>query len=147
MTAWGGFKNRFRTIGLSCLLWAVLFVGLGLSQNFIAYLVFMTLAGIPMPFFGASTTTLLQEMVEPDMQGRVFGAQGLIMNTVMPLGMLVFGPLADVVTIETILIVSSGLMALPGIWIFFHRQPPYSETPAIAGEHEWLRTTSQQPGD
>ncbi len=147
MTAWGGFKNRFRTIGLSCILWAILFVALGLSQNFIVYLVFMTLAGLPMPFFGASTTTLLQEIVEPDLQGRVFGVQGLIMNTVMPLGMLVFGPLADVVPIETLLIVSSGLMAIPGVWIFFHRQLPPSVPAATPVEHEWLRTTSQQPGD
>jgi DHA3 family macrolide efflux protein-like MFS transporter len=100
-----------------------------------------------MPFFGASTTTLLQEIVEPDLQGRVFGVQGLIMNTVMPLGMLVFGPLADIIPIETLLIVSSGLMAIPGIWIFFHRQLPPSVPAATPVEHEWLRTASQQPGD
>src|SRR3990172_8487889 len=57
MTAWGGFKNRFRTIGLSCILWAILFTGLGLSRGFVLYLIFMFLAGIPMPLWGASTTT------------------------------------------------------------------------------------------
>jgi DHA3 family macrolide efflux protein-like MFS transporter len=123
MTAWGGFKNHFRTIGLSCILWAVLFSGLGLSQNFILYLIFMFLSGIPMPFFGASTTTLFQEMVEPDMQGRVFGVQQLIMSTVMPVGMLVFGPIADFITIEFLLVLTSVLMAVPGLWIFFSRQP------------------------
>lgn len=123
MTAWGGFKNHFKTIGLSSILWAVLFTGLGLSQDFTLYLVFMFLSGIPMPMWGASTTTLLQEIVEPQVQGRVFGVQQLIMSTVMPLGMLIFGPLADVFTVETLLIVSSGLMAIPGVWIFFNKQP------------------------
>jgi MFS transporter, DHA3 family, macrolide efflux protein len=90
MTAWGGFPNRFRTLGLSCILWAVLFAGLGLSPNFMVYLVFMTLAGIPMPFWNASATTLLQELAEPEMRGRVFGVQQLILTSVMPVGMLIF---------------------------------------------------------
>ncbi len=128
MTAWGGFKNHFKTIGLSSILWAVLFTGLGLSQDFTLYLVFMFLSGIPMPMWGASTTTLLQEIVEPQVQGRVFGVQQLIMSTVMPLGMLIFGPLADVFTVETLLIVSSGLMAVPGVWIFFNKQPNKTQT-------------------
>ena len=114
MTAWGGFKNHFRTIGLSCILWAVLFTGLGLTNVFTVYLVFMFLAGIPMPMLNVPTTTLLQEMVRPDMQGRVFGVQQLIMNTIMPLGMLVFGPIADLISIEILLVLASALMAVPG---------------------------------
>ncbi len=123
MTWWGGFSNRFRTIGLGCIVWAALFAGLGLAHDWTLYLVLMFLAGLPMPFFSASTVTLLQELVKPEMHGRVFGVQGLITNTVMPVGMLVFGPVADVVSIETLLVLSSALMALPGLWIFFHRAP------------------------
>jgi DHA3 family macrolide efflux protein-like MFS transporter len=119
MTAWGGFKNHFRTIGLSCILWAVLFSGLGLTNNFIVYLVFMFLAGIPMPMLNVPTITLLQEIVRADMQGRVFGVQQLIFNTIMPLGMLIFGPIADRISIETLLVLSSALMAVPGLWLFF----------------------------
>lgn len=122
LTVWGGFKNHFRTIGLSCILWAFLFTGLGLSKVFVLYLFFMFLSGIPMPFLHASTTTLLQERVRPDMQGRVFGVQQLIMNTILPVGMLVFGPIADIITIETLLVMTSGLMAVPGLWIFFNKQ-------------------------
>lgn len=123
MTAWGGFKNHFRTIGLSCILWAVLFVGLGLSNAFLLYLAIMFLSGIPMPLFNVPTTTLLQELVAPDMQGRVFGVMQLITNTILPLGMLVFGPVADVISIEVLLVLSSALMAVPGLWLFFNRQP------------------------
>jgi DHA3 family macrolide efflux protein-like MFS transporter len=123
MMAWGGFKNRFRNIAMGCVIWAVLFVGIGLAGNFYFYLFLMFLAGLPMPFFNVSATTILQEQVREEMQGRVFGVQQLILNTVMPLGMLIFGPLSDRVTIETILIATSGLMAVPGIWLFFSRRP------------------------
>jgi DHA3 family macrolide efflux protein-like MFS transporter len=47
--------------------------------------------------------------------------QQLINNIVMPSGMLIFGPLADLVTIEMILIVTSVLMAIPGFWIFYNK--------------------------
>ncbi len=121
MTLWGGFSNRFRTIGLSCIVWAVIFTALGLTRDFTFYLVLMTFAGFPMPFFEAAAITLLQELVQPDMHGRVFGVQQLINNIVMPSGMLIFGPLADLVTIEMILIVTSVLMAIPGFWIFYNK--------------------------
>jgi DHA3 family macrolide efflux protein-like MFS transporter len=141
MTAWGGFKNHFRTIGLSCIIWAVIFAGLGVTKDFIVYLTIMFLAGVPMPMFNVPTTTLLQEMVDPDMQGRVFGVMQLITTTVLPLGMLVFGPLADFISIEILLILASGLMAIPGVWIFFNKQPdkPGSRLPAEDFE--------MQPGD
>lgn len=121
MTLWGGFRNRFRTIGLSCIIWAALFTGLGIAESFTLYLVFMFLSGIPMPFLNASTMTLLQEIVEPGMQGRVFGLQQLVSMTVMPIGMLVFGPVADLVSIEALLVMASPLMAAPGLWLLTGR--------------------------
>lgn len=142
MMSWSGFKNHFRTIGMSCVIWAVLFTGLGLTHNFIFYLVLMFLSGIPMPFMGVSTTTLLQEIVDADYQGRVFGVQNLIVNTIMPLGMMVFGPLADVTSIELLLVITSALMAVPGLWIFFNKRlhtlhPPQPVIPML----------EKQPGD
>jgi DHA3 family macrolide efflux protein-like MFS transporter len=146
MTTWGGFKNHFRTIGLSCMLWAVLLTALGLSNVFALYLVIMFLVGIPMPMFNVPTTTLLQEMVDPNMQGRVFGVMQLIMTTVMPVGMLVFGPLADIVTIETLLVLTSLLMAVPGAWIFFNRQPSNTASSPLTADYG-RRRVSQQTGD
>lgn len=141
MTAWGGFKNHFRTIGLSCILWGFLFAGLGLSNVFVIYLIIMFLSGIPMPMLNVPTTTLLQEMVEPDMQGRVFGVMQLIMTTVMPVGMLVFGPIADFITVETLLVIASALMILPGLWIFFNKHMTINAATQGSAEYE------MQPGD
>jgi DHA3 family macrolide efflux protein-like MFS transporter len=132
MTAWGGFKNHFRTIGLSCLLWAVLFAGMGITNEFSVYLVLMFLAGIPMPMWNVPVVTLLQEMVSQDMQGRVFGAQQLIFNTIMPAGMLIFGPIADVISIETLLVLASVSMVVPSLWLFFNRPPVQTQA--------WLRS-------
>jgi DHA3 family macrolide efflux protein-like MFS transporter len=53
--------------------------------------------------------TLLQETVEPERQGRVFGFVGIVMALAMPIGMVVFGPLADLMAIE-VLLVASGVL-------------------------------------
>lgn len=121
MTAWGGFQNRFRTIGTACVLLGLLFAGLGVANNFYIYLAVMFLCGIPLPMFNVPAVTLLQEIIEPDMLGRVFGVNQVIGSAAMPAGMLIFGPLAEVVAIEWLLIVSGILMALPGIWLYFNR--------------------------
>ncbi|TLN23487.1 MFS transporter, partial [bacterium] len=140
LTLWGGFKNHFRTIGLACLVWAVLFFSLGITNNFYLYLFVMFLAGFPMPYWGTAATTLLQLIVQPEMQGRVFGLQQLIMSSVMPLGMMVFGPIADLVSIETILLIVSPLMLAPGIWIFLKQAPA---APLVSLETEELEVEIQ----
>jgi DHA3 family macrolide efflux protein-like MFS transporter len=114
---------------------------LGLSRDFVPYLIFMFLAGVPMPFMNASTTTLLQEAVEPQMHGRIFGVHQLIISTVMPLGMLFFGPIADVVSIELLLVLTSIPMAIPAVWLLLKRQPVKIQPQGHADEYE------MQPGD
>jgi DHA3 family macrolide efflux protein-like MFS transporter len=46
--------------------------------------------------------TMLQETVEPEKQGRVFGFVGIVMALAMPVGMAVLGPLADIIPIEVL---------------------------------------------
>jgi DHA3 family macrolide efflux protein-like MFS transporter len=55
---------------------------------------------------------MLQETVEPERQGRVFGFLGIVMAVAMPLGMVVLGPLADIVAVELLLIVTGALTVL-----------------------------------
>ena len=53
----------------------------------------------------------------PEMQGRVFGLLGIVMALAMPAGMAVFGPLADVVSVEVVLIVGGVVTVLVGLVI------------------------------
>jgi MFS transporter, DHA3 family, macrolide efflux protein len=77
---------------------------LGIVPIFWMYLVFMLLFGIAMPIFNTPTMVLLQEKIEENYLGRVFGVMGMISTSMMPIGMLIFGPLADIVDIEWLLI-------------------------------------------
>ena len=112
MATWGGFKNRTHSMTLGTLLFGACTVALGVIPIFWLYLVFMVMVGVAMPIFNTPATVMLQEKVEPDYLGRVFGVLSMISSTMMPLGMLVFGPLADLFEIEILLIGTGILMFL-----------------------------------
>ena len=104
IAVWGGLKNKVVMILAASVIFGVLTLALGLSTNMWVFFAFMLLVGLAVPFFSTPSTTLLQERVEPEYQGRVFGFVGVVMATAMPVGMLVFGPLADVVPVQWVLI-------------------------------------------
>jgi DHA3 family macrolide efflux protein-like MFS transporter len=101
--------NRIALIAGASLVFGVLSIALGLSPTLWVFLAFMLLIGLVVPFFSTPSMTLIQETVEPERQGRVFGFVGIVMAVAAPVGMLVFGPLADVIPIEWIL-VGSGIL-------------------------------------
>lgn len=74
-----------------------------------------------MPLFNSPSMVLLQEKVEADMQGRVFSLIQIVSSGILPLGMLIFGPLADVIQIEKLMIVTGVLLVLLGISIFYNK--------------------------
>ena len=103
IATWGGFNNKIYTMTLSSLIISFCTFILGIANTFWIYLCIMALTGLSIPFFNTPSTVLLQEKVEADFLGRVFGVMGMISSSMMPLGMLIFGPLADIISIEYLL--------------------------------------------
>ena len=68
-----------------------------------------TLIGIiRMVTIQTATTTILQEQTESSMQGRVFGLMGAMYSGFLPVGMAIFGPLADMLPLQWLMI-GSGI--------------------------------------
>jgi DHA3 family macrolide efflux protein-like MFS transporter len=113
---WGGFKNRIYTMALSCALCGLLAAGLGLAPDFLLYLAIMTALGISLPLWNAPSMVLLQTTVEAAFMGRVLSVFTMVSSTMMPLGMVVFGPVADIVSINALLVgtgVVAALLCIP----------------------------------
>lgn len=117
MATWGGFSNKIHTMTLASLLFGICTFALGIVPLFWSYLFFMGIIGIAMPIFNTPSMVLLQQNVEPDFLGRVFGVLGMISSSMMPLGMLVFGPLSDVVRIELLLMGTGTLMFVQAFFL------------------------------
>lgn len=106
MSTWGGFKNRKATLLLGLDIFGIMAILMGMSTNFIFYLILMTIYGVALTIVQTAITTLLQEKTDIAMQGRVFGLLGSMYSGCMPIGMAIFGPLADVIPLQWIMIAS-----------------------------------------
>jgi DHA3 family macrolide efflux protein-like MFS transporter len=104
--------NRISLIIGTSMFFGMLAVALGFTTNLILYYVLFFVIGLAVPAFFTSAMTLLQETVELERQGRVFGFVGIVISVAMPLGMAVLGPLADVFRVESLLIATGGLMVV-----------------------------------
>jgi DHA3 family macrolide efflux protein-like MFS transporter len=106
------FASKVDRLGMmvgTSIIFGVLAVVMGFTTNLIVFYSLFFLIGLAVPAFSTSSMTLLQETVEPERQGRVFGFVGIVMAVAMPLGMSILGPLADLVSVEILLIVTGAL--------------------------------------
>jgi DHA3 family macrolide efflux protein-like MFS transporter len=116
----GKFKDKFKTVALCLVVFGVLFSLMGVVRHFWAYLLLMGLGGCFLPSMHTAETVYIQENTEPYMLGRAFSVVHLIASAAMPAAILIFGPLADVISVESIMIVSGALLAISGL--FFGRK-------------------------
>jgi DHA3 family macrolide efflux protein-like MFS transporter len=107
----GRFSNKFRVMFWCTIAFGVSFGMLGVVSDFGFYLALLVAGGLFMPAYSTASTVLVQEHVEEGMMGRVFSLVSIIASVSLPAGMVVFGPLGDVFSVETIMIVSGALLA------------------------------------
>ena len=116
MSIWGGFKSRVTTMSVGLIAFGSLAIGMGLSKQFALYLTLMIIYGVAITMVQTATTTLIQEKAEMSMQGRVFGLLGAMYSGFLPVGMAIFGPMADEFSLKWIMF-GSGI-ALIALSIF-----------------------------
>lgn len=103
IASWGGFRRKINTTMLAGAVYGVLMIGLGNAHGFLCYLMCNTLIGITAPCYNGPITVTIQEKVEPHMQGRVFSFMQIATSCALPLGMVFFGPLADLISVQVLL--------------------------------------------
>lgn len=120
LSAWGGFKRRIHTslMGVFGIGLGILLVGLTPSARFPLAIAGMALAGIMMAFANGPIMAIVQAVVAPAMQGRVFTLMGATSAAMMPLGLAIAGPLADVVGVRT-WFVAGGVVTLAAAVVAF----------------------------
>ncbi len=117
MASWGGFKNRAYTIAVAGAWMGIGTIALGIIPVFWIYLAIMVIIGGGIPFWNTPTIVMLQEKVDGEYMGRIFSIISMIQSVMMPLGITIFGPMADVIRLEWILILTGILLILPSFYI------------------------------
>lgn len=122
MSTWGGFKRKGKTLVVGLAAFGAFAIGMGFSKNFILYLSMMLLYGVALTMVQTAITTMLQENTDTSMQGRVFGLLGTMYSGFLPIGMALFGPLADIVPLQWIMIGSGIALITIAVITNFNRQ-------------------------
>lgn len=121
ITAWGGFKNRAVTMIVATFLLGWITASFGVITNFWLYIGMMATTGFFIPIFNTPAITMLQEQVDQEFTGRVFSVMGIIQNATMPIAMIFFGPLADLISIDYLLIITGIVLSLLGVFIYLNK--------------------------
>jgi DHA3 family macrolide efflux protein-like MFS transporter len=118
---WGGFKRRVLTsltgliaMGLGCLVMGVLppsAFGLAVATMFFL--------GVVNPIVNGPLMAAIQAAVAPEMQGRVFSLIGTVAAAMSPLGLIIAGPIADKLGVQTWFIIGGIVTLLMGITSLF----------------------------
>ena len=117
MGMWGGFKSRFKTFAFGLLILSIMTIGMGITPYFVLYLAMMFVYSIALTIIQTATTTIIQENAQESMIGRVFGLMGAMYSGFIPVGMAVFGPLADVLPLQWVMVGSGIALVLVTVYL------------------------------
>lgn len=103
---------------LSGIIYGIFMVGLGSMKYFILYLLINIMIGVTSPCYSAPIITTIQKKIDSNIQGRVFSFLQIVNTCSLPLGMIFFGPIADLIKIQTIFRIS-GLLVIGLSFMFY----------------------------
>jgi DHA3 family macrolide efflux protein-like MFS transporter len=103
LSTWGGFERRMNTVIVGTGLLGLMMVVIGTVPANCIFLAIgaMFLAGVGLSLGNGVGQALLQVLVVPDMQGRVFAMLGALRSLMSPLGLALAGPFTDVFGTQT----------------------------------------------
>ena len=130
LTVWGGFRKRIHT-ALAALIvegLATIVVGAAPAHLLLVAVGGMFVVGVMNALVNGPFFALLQGVVSPDKQGRVFNLVASLAAAAWPLSLAAAGPIADAVGVRPWFVVGGIVCAITGAAAFF--------VPAIIGLEE-----------
>jgi DHA3 family macrolide efflux protein-like MFS transporter len=110
----GEFSNKPKAIALCVSLLGIFFGLMGVTESFLIFLALIGAAGFFMPIFTTTVTVFIQKETDPQVLGRVFSILQIIASSGMPVAILIFGPLAEIVSVEHLLKITGLFMVCIG---------------------------------
>jgi DHA3 family macrolide efflux protein-like MFS transporter len=99
----------------------LLFAATPASAFWLAVLAFVVF-GFTLPLINGPISAIMQATVAPEMQGRVFTMLGSLVTVMTPLGLIIAGPLADLVNVRLWFVAAGGANLLMGGLAFFSQR-------------------------
>lgn len=101
-----------RGYAIALAVYGLCLIAIGAVHSFPCYIVFNLLIGISSPFYTASINTAIQRRTEDGMMGRIMALLSFSSSLSLPLSMVLFGPLADIMSLRYVFMLSGMAAAL-----------------------------------
>lgn len=105
-------NNKIKLIILAYFLFGIGIILLGFTKTFVVFLFISLVAGMAIGIAQAPTTTLLQELIDNSILGRIFSIFIMGSTLSLPIGILFFGAISQIININYIMIISGILIVL-----------------------------------
>jgi DHA3 family macrolide efflux protein-like MFS transporter len=114
---WGGFRRRIYTalIGMFGLGVGYSILGLVPPHLYVLAIVGSLVAGLMIPMINGPVRAILQAVVEPEKQGRVYTLMRSMGSAMVPLGLVIAAPLADRISVPVFYLIGGVGCALIGV--------------------------------
>jgi DHA3 family macrolide efflux protein-like MFS transporter len=142
LTVWGGFRRRIVTAlcGLVGMGIGFTLIGLAPANAFWLALVASVIAGLMNPIVNGSFGAVLQSSITPEMQGRVFALVLSAATAMSPLGLIVAGPVAEVIGVRSWFWISGLICILMALGSFLVPSVMAFEARPVGSVNEHLAT-------
>jgi DHA3 family macrolide efflux protein-like MFS transporter len=120
LSVWGGFKRKMVTALLGLIGQGIgfLIVGLTPASAFSLGIIGLALGGTMNPICNGPLFALLQDVVAPEIQGRVFTVIGSLSGLAAPVGLAIAGPVADWLGVQAWFMIGGLLCIILGTAMF-----------------------------
>lgn len=117
---WGGMRKRFlmASIAVGLIGLVTLLMGLlpGSTIGFIIFVVLCFLLALPSNFINVPVMAYIQETTSEKVMGKVISLIITLMTFSMPFGLLIAGPISEIIGVNTWFLISGILLVIVGIW-------------------------------
>ena len=123
LSIWGGFKKKIHTTLMGLIFLAAGLAIMGLTPGTLLPMAIagIFIVGIGIPIANGPLNAIVQAAVDPAMQGRVITLLGSLATAMSPLGLIVAGPISDLISIQIWYIVGAIVTLGFGIGGFFSK--------------------------
>lgn len=121
LSIWGGFKKKIIT-SLSAIImfsFAIIAIAIAPADKFWVMVAAMFVIGFMMPMANGPIHALFQSLIEPNMQGRVLSLVSSVAQAMMPLSLIVAGPVTDATSYQAWFWIAGILNLVIGVGSFF----------------------------
>jgi DHA3 family macrolide efflux protein-like MFS transporter len=117
LSIWGGFKRRVVTSLSGLVLLGIVngMIGFVPAGWFVGAVISIFLVGAMIPVVNGPLLATMQASVDPDMQGRVFTLVNSLAVAMTPLGLIIAGPIADLIGVRSWYVIGGVICSLMGV--------------------------------